>query len=275
MRATLIATVCLTVALGGALGCGGDPQADVDRLCEAAVTLCPSSGCKELATLEKRWARMLGHLSMSTDAGREIRTAAYTATAGQLDEMIRAATVAAGLTWDCEAMARLDGAFRGANARVAPILDEVKALFGERRDPDAVVSAISHYLSAHAKDPRIDRIAAAMSDDRVHPGDADDAQAARALGAELAALCSEAPKKCGAAAQACVTLLTRLAPRNAEGRSMLATASGFPLLLDKAIDIVDDPTLLNARLDGVPAPGVARTRALFEGVLKPVLSDMP
>ena len=263
---TAAALLAIVVGCGG---CSGDPQRDLAQLCDAAEGVCPSAGCPAGQALERQWRRALGRVGMDTDAGRAVRTAAYGAPMGGVDEAVRGAVIAAGLAWDCPALARLDAAAVEARASAATILDEVTALFVPSRDPDAVVEALSHYISG--ADPRVDAIAEAMDAPESRAKDATDAASAKRLGDALNTFCKRSPEKCGAAAQACTTLLTRLAPRGADGRSLLASPSGFPLMLDKAIDMVDDPAKLDARLGSLAAPARARVHALFDGLLGPVL----
>ncbi|PKN56302.1 MAG: hypothetical protein CVU56_16795 [Deltaproteobacteria bacterium HGW-Deltaproteobacteria-14] len=254
----------LTLVLG-VVGCAGDPQRDLAHLCAAAEEVCPSDGCPSPDALEGQWRRALGRVGVDTDAGRGVREAAYTAPLGGVDEAVRSSVIAAGLTWDCPALARLDAAAVEARASAATLLDEVTALLLPGADPDTVVEALSHYISV--ADPRVDAVAEAMGDPTPRAKDGADAAAAKRLGDALNRLCKRSPQKCGAAAQACATLLTRLAPRDADGRSLLASPSGFPLMLDKAIDMVEDPTKLDARLSALAAPARARVHALFDGLL--------
>ncbi|TNF37613.1 MAG: hypothetical protein EP329_02700, partial [Deltaproteobacteria bacterium] len=81
MRAALALVLVL-------VGCGGDPQADVALLCGAAETACPSEGCGNVEDVAERWSRALGRLTMGSDAGREVRAAAYAADPGDVDAAV-------------------------------------------------------------------------------------------------------------------------------------------------------------------------------------------
>ena len=247
--------------------CGGDPQVDLAGLCAAGRAACPVATCPGGPELDAAWRRAIARVSMATPAGRAVRAAAYQAAPGHVEEAVRDAAVSAGLSWDCPTLAWLDAATRTAHESAAPLLDEATALFATAGAD--LLSDLAHFVSS--ADPRFATLAAGMTSPADPVRDAADTAAAKRLGDAISRFCKRDPSKCGAAVQAGATLLTRLAPHDAAGQSLLAGPGGRPLLVDEAIAINDDMSRLDARLGTLDATTRARAHALFSGVLAPAL----
>jgi len=277
----------LSILMGAAVlaaGCAGDPQADLARLCAAADAACPSEGCPAGDALAQAWRRELARVAMDTEAGRSVRTVAYGAPLDRAEAAPRDAAVAAGLVWDCPSLARLEAAAQAAPPTApvrstappvppgpgfAPAFEAAAALFGDDVDVDDVVTHLAQHVSRG--EAQFAAIAAAALAPADPARDGADEVAAKALGGRLAQYCDRAGAKCGAAAQACVTLLSRIGPRNAAGHPALGDGRGRPMLLEEALRVLDHPEELDRRLANLPAPARARLHVALSGLLAAAL----
>ena len=295
----LIPSFTLFALVAALPACGGDPQADLARLCAAAEEACPEGRCPAGAELEPAWRRALAKVAMDTPVGREVRTAAYSAAVTRVDAAARDASVAAGLTWDCAALARLEAAAVASGVPSTPLAASepgaasmpapdpapapgpapgfaeafagASAIFADTTDRDEVLTALARYVSRG--EATFGPIAAAAAGPADAARDAEDAEAALALGKHLATFCDLAGTKCGAAAQAAVTLLSRVGPRNAAGHPVLGDGRGRPMLLDEALRSLDHPEELDRRLAELPEAARARLHKALSNLLGAALGE--